>query len=193
MEWYLKVMRDNYANFNGRARRKEYWMFTLFFSLIFFSVLSLALAAILLIDEEAGFILFLIVTMLLYFIHLVPAIAVTVRRLHDIGKSGWFYLLAFIPYVGGFILFIFSVMDGDKGANDYGPDPKFSENVKVEGLIEEVKEAKLEEEKELEDSKEEAHEANLKEVEKKIQNIEDAIADLKKDLKKDPKSSKLSE
>ena len=189
MEWYLKVMRDNYANFNGRARRKEYWMFTLFVSLIFFAVFSLSIAAMFLIDEEAGFILFLIVTVLFYFIHLVPAIAVTVRRLHDVGKSGWFYLLALIPYVGGFIIFIFSVMDGDKGANDYGPDPKFSENVKDEGLIEEVKEAIVEEEKELEDSKEEADEADRKDMEKRIQNLEDTIAD----LKKDKKSNKLSE
>lgn len=50
--------------------------------------------------------------------------AVTVRRLHDIGKSGWYFLLQLIPYVGGFIMFVFTLQPGNSGANQYGPDPK---------------------------------------------------------------------
>ena len=125
MEWYLKVMRDNYANFNGRARRKEYWMFTLFFILFFTASIFVAVALRpFFLAEKTFAILAGIILIALYFGHLVPALAVTVRRLHDTGKSGWFYLLAFIPYIGGLIIFIFTVIEGDKGDNKYGPDPK---------------------------------------------------------------------
>ena len=122
MEWYLKVMRDNYANFNGRARRKEYWMFTLFFLL--FALLAGFVIGILSAVGETVAMIAIILTVVWYLAHLVPSLAVTVRRLHDTGKSGWFYLLAIIPYIGGLIIFIFTVIEGDKGDNKYGPDPK---------------------------------------------------------------------
>ena len=122
MEWYLKVMRDNYANFNGRARRKEYWMFTLFFLL--FALLAGFVIGILSAVGETAAMIAIILAVVWYFAHLVPSLAVTVRRLHDTGKSGWFYLLAIIPYIGGLIIFIFTVIEGDKGDNKYGPDPK---------------------------------------------------------------------
>ena len=124
MEWYLKVMRDNYANFSGRARRKEYWMFTLFF-MLFLLVPSFIFGV--LIGMFPNFTVLIsggIILVALYFIHLVPALAVTVRRLHDTGKSGWLYLLALIPYIGSLIIFIFTVIKGDRGDNKYGPDPK---------------------------------------------------------------------
>ncbi len=122
MEWYLKVMRDNYANFNGRARRKEYWMFTLFFLL--FALLAGFVIGILSAVGETVAMIAIILAVVWYLAHLVPSLAVTVRRLHDTGKSGWFYLLAIIPYIGGLIIFIFTVIEGDKGDNKYGPDPK---------------------------------------------------------------------
>ena len=122
MEWYLKVMRDNYANFNGRARRKEYWMFTLFFLL--FALLAGFVIGILSAVGETVAMIAIILAVVWYLAHLVPSLAVTVRRLHDTGKSGWFYLLALIPYIGGLIIFIFTVIEGDKGDNKYGPDPK---------------------------------------------------------------------
>ena len=122
MEWYLKVMRDNYANFNGRARRKEYWMFTLFFLL--FALLAGFVIGILSAVGETVAMIAIILAVVWYLGHLVPSLAVTVRRLHDTGKSGWFYLLAIIPYIGGLIIFIFTVIEGDKGDNKYGPDPK---------------------------------------------------------------------
>ena len=124
MEWYLKVMRDNYANFNGRARRKEYWMFTLFF-MLFLLVPSFVFGLLIgMFASETVLISGGIILAALYFIHLVPALAVTVRRLHDTGKSGWLYLLALIPYIGSLIIFIFTVIKGDRGDNKYGPDPK---------------------------------------------------------------------
>ena len=122
MEWYLKVMRDNYANFNGRARRKEYWMFTLFFLL--FALLAGFVIGILSAVGETVAMIAIILAVVWYLAHLVPSLAVTVRRLHDTVKSGWFYLLAIIPYIGGLIIFIFTVIEGDKGDNKYGPDPK---------------------------------------------------------------------
>ena len=124
MEWYLKVMRDNYANFSGRARRKEYWMFTLFF-MLFLLVPSFVFGLLIgMFPSETVLISGGIILAALYFIHLVPALAVTVRRLHDTGKSGWLYLLALIPYIGSLIIFIFTVIQGDRGDNKYGPDPK---------------------------------------------------------------------
>ena len=111
MKWYLKVLR-NYAVFNGRARRKEYWMFVLFnFIVAFLLGLIEALLDIAPSNEEsvlADFYSLLI---------LVPSFAVAVRRMHDVGKSGWFCL---IPIYN----FILAVSEGDKGDNQYGPDPK---------------------------------------------------------------------
>ena len=122
MEWYLKVMRDNYSNFSGRARRKEYWMFTLFFLL--FSIAATILTTALSKVGETAAMIAVIFFVVWCFAHIVPSLAVTVRRLHDTGKSGWLYLLTMIPYIGGLIIFIFTVIEGDKGDNKYGPDPK---------------------------------------------------------------------
>lgn len=113
MKWYLKVVRDNYANFDGRARRKEYWMFTLF-NIIFayggIFILSLLAAAI-----DSPFIIFIVYIYI--FAVMIPSIAVAVRRMHDVGKSGWYIL---IPIYS----FILAVTEGEKGPNQYGPDPK---------------------------------------------------------------------
>ena len=123
MEWYLKVMRENYANFNGRARRKEYWMFTLFYSLLV-TACAFALALLVATGSQSLTLLVAIISIAAVLAHVVPSIAVTVRRLHDVGQSGWFLLLAFIPYIGNLIIFVFSVIEGNKGTNKYGPDPK---------------------------------------------------------------------
>lgn len=105
MEWYLKVLK-NYANFNGRARRKEFWMFYLITTII-----SVVLGVI------AGVINFPLLSSIYSLAVLVPTIAVGVRRLHDGNKSGWFILIPF------YNLYLF-VIEGDKGANEYGEDPK---------------------------------------------------------------------
>ena len=113
LEWYLKVVRDNYANFEGRARRSEFWYFVLVNVIVgvVFGILS----------SIVGFFIYF------YYIYslavLVPNIAVGVRRLHDVGKSGWFYLLAFVPLVNIYLIVLFCT-EGDKGPNEFGPDPK---------------------------------------------------------------------
>ncbi len=115
MEWFLKCVKENYANFNGRARRKEYWMFTLVFCCIYLPLYAIGnlLGSSIIIGLSGLFSLAL----------LVPSLAVGIRRLHDINKSGWFLLMSFIP-VANIILLFFLAKEGDKGDNQYGPDPK---------------------------------------------------------------------
>ncbi|MBC7679022.1 MAG: DUF805 domain-containing protein [Pseudorhodobacter sp.] len=103
-----------YADFSGRARRSEYWFWTL---AVF---LGYVVAAIL--TQIAG--IFEVLLVLFYLAVLVPTIAVGVRRLHDTGKSGWFILLGLIPLVGGIVLLVFTVSDSTPGDNEYGPNPK---------------------------------------------------------------------
>lgn len=123
MNWYLKVLKENYANFEGRARRKEYWMFTLFNVLIILGLYALFMVGI---ATEIGALSSIFG--ILYFVYalgvLVPGLAVAVRRLHDTGKSGWMILVGLIPFIGGIWLLVLYVTEGDKGDNEYGPDPK---------------------------------------------------------------------
>ena len=114
IDWYLKVVRDNYANFSGRARRSEYWYFTLFNILIVIALMLLRIIA------DAFIILYLIYLVAVF----VPGLAVTVRRMHDVGKSGWFYFIALIPLVGPIWLLVTLATEGDRGPNQYGQDPK---------------------------------------------------------------------
>ncbi len=116
MNWYLKVMRE-YVNFNGRARRKEYWMFFLLYILLSF---ALALVATLLLGERLADGIF----SLWILAHLLPCIGVGVRRLHDIGRSGWWLLISLVPFVGWIIALYWAVKAGDTGSNAYGADPK---------------------------------------------------------------------
>jgi uncharacterized membrane protein YhaH (DUF805 family) len=124
MNWYLKVL-SQYADFKGRARRKEYWMFTLFHVIIFFVLLFLGGSNIFYDSYyENTFDVTSIILILYFLATLIPTIAVTVRRLHDTGKSGWLYLIVFIPYVGNFILLILVCFDSQYGANKWGDNPK---------------------------------------------------------------------
>lgn len=115
MNWYIEVLKK-YAVFTGRARRKEFWMFVLF---------NLIIAVVLGIIENA---LGIVGPSLVYSLAvLVPGIAVSIRRLHDTGRSGWFILLGLIPIVGALILIFFYVQDSTPGSNEYGPNPKEAE------------------------------------------------------------------
>ena len=119
----------NYAVFTGRARRKEFWMFALlnFLITICFYVCFFLGTAITAMGEDGAFIVVIanILLILWNLFALIPVIAVTVRRLHDIGKSGWFFLLHLIPCgIGTLILLVFMCMDSQPGDNQYGPNPK---------------------------------------------------------------------
>ncbi|WP_327116720.1 DUF805 domain-containing protein [Streptomyces sp. NBC_01341] len=113
MNWYLAVLK-NYAGFSGRARRKEYWMYTLF-NLIAASVL-VALGAV--IDSQIPYFIYVVAV-------LVPTLAVFVRRLHDTGRSGWWLLLAIVPF-GGIVLLVFACLEGTGEVNEYGANPKLA-------------------------------------------------------------------
>ncbi|MFD9518673.1 DUF805 domain-containing protein [Streptomyces sp. NPDC059979] len=113
MNHYTDVLKK-YAVFSGRARRQEYWMFALFQAAVVI-VLAILDAVI-----GAGFLivgLYLLGT-------LVPTLAVTVRRLHDLGKSGAWYFILFVPIVGGIWLLVLTATAGQTTPNEYGPDPK---------------------------------------------------------------------
>ncbi|MDR1141018.1 MAG: DUF805 domain-containing protein [Planctomycetaceae bacterium] len=139
MNEYLTVL-QKYAVFHGRARRKEYWMFVLFNTGITFAIGFVS--GLLMREQGVTIIVFLlpipsrdfglsmgeqsatIVSNIYAFAVLVPGIAVMVRRLHDIGKSGWWLLIVFVPIVGAIVLLIWSIRDSQPGSNQYGLNPK---------------------------------------------------------------------
>jgi uncharacterized membrane protein YhaH (DUF805 family) len=116
MNWYLKVLKEHYADFSGRARRKEYWMFVLINLIISWS-LSL-------IDYFSGTTIFSVISLVYSLIVLVPSLGVAVRRLHDVGKSGWYYLLIFLPIIGWIWLLVLFVTEGEQQSNKWGENPK---------------------------------------------------------------------
>ena len=116
MESVRTCLKENYCNFEGRAPRSEYWWFTLLVT----SVLDgfLGTYTVTSSGETIGFInLIFLLAMLL------PSIAVAVRRLHDTDRSGWFYLLIFIPIIGPVVLIVFFIQQGTNGGNRFGDDP----------------------------------------------------------------------
>lgn len=119
MNWFFLAL-QKYAVFQGRSRRSEYWYFVLFYLLIF--------VALFLLDYGLGTYspkielgLFSGIFSLLL---LLPSVAVAARRLHDTGKSGWWQLIAAVPFLGGIVLISFLLRDSYPGANKYGPNPK---------------------------------------------------------------------
>lgn len=114
MNYYLTVLKK-YAVFKGRAARAEYWFFVLFNFII---SIGLGIISALLNDT------FNILGMLYALFILIPSIAVSIRRLHDVGKSGWMIFINLIPVVGVIWYLILVVGDSDSGENKYGPNPK---------------------------------------------------------------------
>lgn len=110
----------NYAKFSGRARRREYWFFVLFTVLVSIG-LSIVDGIIGTFDSQSGYGLLSGLYSLAVFI---PSLAVSVRRLHDIGRSGWWLLIGLIPLIGAIVLLIFFVMDSKKQGSEYGAPRK---------------------------------------------------------------------
>ena len=119
MNWYFDVLKK-YAVFSGRARRKEYWFFVLF-NIIISIILAVIDGVTGTLDPESGMGLLGLVYALAI---LIPALAVSVRRLHDTGRSGWWLLLLLIPLIGTIVILIFMVQDRKPEENQYGPNPK---------------------------------------------------------------------
>lgn len=131
MRYYLHVIK-NYAVFTGRGRRSEYWYFVLFN--IIFAIVAMLIDRLIgdtftmetsrgVLAEPFGYVYIIYALFVL-----IPGLAVGVRRLHDINKSGWFFFLALIPVIGSIWLLVWFCMDGTPGDNKYGPNPKETEN-----------------------------------------------------------------
>ena len=121
---YLDILRNKYADFNGRARRKEYLMWTLYctivylFAMVLDNVLGLNFE---LFGQDLGY-GWLYVT--IGITHLIPGLGIVVRRLHDVGKSGWFYLIILIPLIVFIWILVLFCTEGDKEDNKWGSNPK---------------------------------------------------------------------
>ena len=121
MNYYISALK-NYVGFHGRSRRKEYWMFVLFNCI--FSIVASILDSVLglHINQSIG-----VISMIYSLAVLLPGLAISVRRMHDIGKTGWAILISLIPIVGAIIFIVWACKPGDVGDNQYGPDPKAGE------------------------------------------------------------------
>lgn len=115
MSWYLAPFKK-YASFSGRARRRELWTFFLVNILLYIGLYAAYGAT----QTDAFLYAYLAFALLIF----LPSIAVAVRRLHDTGKSGAWYFIAFVPLIGGLWLLILLLGAGTEGPNQYGPDPK---------------------------------------------------------------------
>lgn len=120
MDWYIQVWKK-YAVFSGRARRKEYWYFALFNTLV---LIGLAVIDGILRGVPIYRVATLVLLILYYLAVIIPAFAVSVRRLHDTGHSGWWMCIGFIPLIGAIILLAFHATDSQPGENRYGASPK---------------------------------------------------------------------
>jgi uncharacterized membrane protein YhaH (DUF805 family) len=109
---YFKLALSRYSDFEGRSRRSEYWYFSLFY------VVSMVLVS----SFFGRFGIFLM--MFVCVLGFIPSLAVTIRRLHDIGKSGWYYLITFIPLIGTILVLVWMCTDSESGGNEWGSNPK---------------------------------------------------------------------
>jgi uncharacterized membrane protein YhaH (DUF805 family) len=122
--FYMKCLKDKYASFDGRARRKEYWSFALFNAIIHFIFYAVGIfLAVSTRSETLALIVFGILGIYALGV-IIPSLAVTVRRLHDIGKGGGWIFISFVPFVGGLILLVFTLLDSEAGENRFGSNPK---------------------------------------------------------------------
>ena len=122
-----------YATFSGRARRKEYWCFVLINNLVCSIIMGIAAVCAANLsraghcgqrDMEAFLAIGIIVCAVYGLVMMLPTLSVTVRRLHDTGRSGWFMWLTVIPVIGPIMFFVTMLLDSQPGANRYGPNPK---------------------------------------------------------------------
>ncbi len=117
MGWYIEVLKK-YAVFSGRARRKEYWMFALFNTIVVAILYG---------------VFFMLETMIPIIIYdlaiLLPSLGVSIRRMHDLNKSGFWILISLIPFIGSIWFLVLTCLEGTRGDNRFGPDPKGAEYI----------------------------------------------------------------
>lgn len=122
MHYYLSVLKK-YAIFSGRAQRAEYWYFALFNTIVSILIMAVdifVIGIVLGMDSSGAGILSIVYAIAV----VLPSLAVTVRRLHDTGHSGWWFFICLVPLAGPIILFVFMVQDSKPGQNQFGPNPK---------------------------------------------------------------------
>ena len=124
MKWYLKVL-NNYATSSGRARRSEFWFFALFNMI--FAIVAMGIDNVLGTTIKMGYgvslpygYIYLIYVLAVF----IPGLSVSVRRLHDVGKSGWMYFIVLIPIIGAIWLLVLFITDSQVGSNKWGENPK---------------------------------------------------------------------
>lgn len=120
MNYFIDCLTKKYACFSGRARRQEYWLFFLFnlIASIIINVIGGVLAG------ATGVEAFAYLGAIYSLAVLIPGFAVFCRRMHDTGRSGWWWLIGLIPFVGVIVLLVFCCLDSQPGENQYGPNPK---------------------------------------------------------------------
>jgi uncharacterized membrane protein YhaH (DUF805 family) len=126
MKFYLKVL-QNYATFRGRARRSEYWYFVLFN--VIFSLVAILIDNLLGTTFKFGYGVSMpygYIYLLYVLVMIIPSVSVSVRRLHDVGKSGWMYFIILIPIVGAIWLLVLFFTDSQAASNKWGENPKLN-------------------------------------------------------------------
>lgn len=124
MKTVIDAVTKNYANFKGRASRKEYWLFVLATAIISVVIALIKISGLAIPFVNAHVIASMTILDVLFQVFIfIPSLAIVVRRLHDIGKSGWFYLIAFIPIVGWILIIIWACRKGQDGSNRFGSNP----------------------------------------------------------------------
>lgn len=121
---YYKLFWQRAFNFTGRSRRKEYWAATLFNFIFIF------LASIFIEDHSISKILYFLYVIFILIIA-IPNLSLCIRRLHDVGKSGWFYLIGFIPIINLWPVALILFVDSEPHTNQWGEDPKKDERIKI--------------------------------------------------------------
>ena len=118
-------------NFTGRSRRKEYWAATLFNSIFIFILFFIFLAIGFIINNYSIFVIFYFIYVIFILIIAIPNLSLCIRRLHDVGKSGWFYLIGFIPIINLWPVALILFVDSEPHTNQWGEDPKKDERIKI--------------------------------------------------------------
>ena len=127
--WYFSFIKDNYTNFKGRLRRRDYWTFVLMTIVIELAIYFVVYVLTYIFGGEAVTAASICSTIvgIIGILLLLPSLGISIRRLHDTNKSGWLLLLAIIPIIGSIILLIIACIEGTRGPNKYGEDPKANE------------------------------------------------------------------
>lgn len=128
---YYKLFWQRAFNFTGRSRRKEYWAATLFNSIFIFILFFIFLAIGFIINDYSIFVIFYFIYVIFILIIAIPNFSLCIRRLHDVGKSGWFYLIGFIPIINLWPVALILFVDSEPHTNQWGEDPKKDERIKI--------------------------------------------------------------